>query len=120
MSPVKHKARSYPMPTRTLREVVVPMNRAEERAGLDDVGEQAMSAGWVPHFRFFVWGCPCLGYPYSRNEISPAHCLQGRNNLGERPLGHRLANRLFQLLDALLFLAYRMRCASRDAQASAA
>src|SRR5262245_44646882 len=44
-------------------------------------------------------------HPYGRNNINPAHRLQGRDNLGERPLGHRLADRLLQTLNALTFLA---------------
>ena len=37
------------------------MDRAEERAGPEDVGESSSEfAGWIPHFRLFVRGCPCL------------------------------------------------------------
>ena len=38
----------------------VPMDRAEERAGPEDVGEQALIRGLDTAFPFFVWGCPCL------------------------------------------------------------
>jgi len=60
MSPVKPKTRGYPAPTRTLREVVVLMDRAEERAGAQDVGEQALMRGLDTAFPLFVWGCPGL------------------------------------------------------------
>jgi hypothetical protein len=56
MSPVKHKAQSYPTPHATLREVVVPMNRAEERTGPEDVGEQALMRGLDTAFPFFRLG----------------------------------------------------------------
>ena len=56
MSPVKRKVHSYPMPTRTLREVVVPMDRAEERAGAKDVGEKALMRVLDTAFPFFRLG----------------------------------------------------------------
>src|SRR5262245_29305449 len=40
------------------------------------------------------------------NEIDAAHRLQGRDNLGKRPFEHRLADRLFQTLDAFAFLTH--------------
>src|SRR5262245_52232234 len=43
------------------------------------------------------------------NEIDAAHRLQGRDNLGKRPFGHRLADRLFQTLDALVFLTHPLQ-----------
>jgi hypothetical protein len=40
-------------------------------------------AGWLPHFRWFVWGCPCLpsgvnwSWPLKVIEDSPPEpCLQ--------------------------------------------
>ena len=36
------------------------MDRAEERAGPEDVGDQTLIRGLVPHFRLFVRGGPCL------------------------------------------------------------
>ena len=36
------------------------MDRAEERAGPEDVGDQALMRGLVTAFPLFVWGCPCL------------------------------------------------------------
>src|SRR5262245_45079613 len=36
------------------------MYRAEERAGPEDVGEQALMRGLDTAFPFFVWGCPGL------------------------------------------------------------
>jgi hypothetical protein len=52
---------------------------------------------------------PDLGqHPHSRNEINPTHRLQGRDNLGERPLGHHFADSIFQTLHALAFLAYSL------------
>src|ERR1700731_3591739 len=38
-----HSAR-FPVPTRTHREVLALMDRAEEKAGREDVGEQALNA----------------------------------------------------------------------------
>jgi len=52
-----HSAR-FPISTMTDREVLATMDRAEEKAGPKDVGEQALMRGLDPHFRFFVWGCP--------------------------------------------------------------
>ena len=41
-----------------------------------------LSAGWLPHFRVFVWGCLCLGAgvdderrPHSTSEDSPTGAL---------------------------------------------
>ena len=56
MSPVKPKTRNYSIPTRTLREVVELMDRAEERAGSEDVGEQALMRGLDTAFPFFRLG----------------------------------------------------------------
>ena len=36
---------------------------------------------------------------HCRNEIYPAHRLQGCDELGKRPLGHRVTDRLLQTLD---------------------
>jgi len=36
------------------------MDRAEERTGPEDVGEQALMRGLDTAFPFFVWGCPGL------------------------------------------------------------
>ena len=36
------------------------MDRAGVRAGPEDVGDQTLIRGLVPHFRLFVRGCPCL------------------------------------------------------------
>jgi hypothetical protein len=36
------------------------MHRAEERAGPEDVGQQALMRGLDTAFPFFVWGCPGL------------------------------------------------------------
>ena len=44
-------------------------------------------------------------YRHGGNEIDPAHRLQGRDDLGKRPFGYRLADRLLQALHALAFLA---------------
>src|SRR5215471_4381254 len=44
---------------------------------------------------------------HRRNEIYPAHRLQGCDHLAKRPLGHRLTDRLLQTLDTLALLAYR-------------
>src|SRR5215813_6777917 len=56
MSPVKRNACGYPIPARTLREVVVPMDRAEERTGPEDVGEQALMRVLDTAFPFFRLG----------------------------------------------------------------
>src|SRR6202162_4458751 len=44
---------------------------------------------------------------HGRNEIDPAHRLQGGDDLGKRPLGHRVTDRLLQTLDTLALLAHR-------------
>jgi len=56
MSPVKPKTRKLFLPTRTLREVVALMDRAEERAGHEDVGEQALMRGLDTAFPFVRLG----------------------------------------------------------------
>ena len=56
MSPVKHRARDFLASTRTHREVVALMDRAEERAGPEDVGEQALMRGLDTAFPFFRLG----------------------------------------------------------------
>ena len=60
MSQVKHKAHGYPVPHADWREIGAPMDRAEERAGPEDVGEQALMRGLDTAFPFLVWGCPGL------------------------------------------------------------
>ena len=47
-----HSAR-FPVPTRTHREVLALMDRAEEKAGREDVGEQALMRGLDTAFPFF-------------------------------------------------------------------
>ena len=47
------------IPTPTHREVVAQMNRAEERAAPEDVGEQALMRGLVTAFPFFRLGLSC-------------------------------------------------------------
>src|SRR5215470_15669801 len=44
---------------------------------------------------------------HCRNKIYPAHRLQGCDELGKGPLGHRVTDRLLQALDTLALLAYR-------------
>ena len=44
---------------------------------------------------------------HCRNEIYPAHRLQGCDELGKGPLGHRVTDRLLQTLDTLALLAHR-------------
>src|SRR6267378_5247120 len=44
---------------------------------------------------------------HCRDEIYPAHRLQGCDELGKGPLGHRVTDRLLQTLDTLALLAYR-------------
>src|SRR5712671_5204056 len=44
---------------------------------------------------------------HCRNEIYPAHRLQGCDDLGKGPLGHRVTDRLLQTLDTLALLAHR-------------
>src|SRR5258706_2810890 len=44
---------------------------------------------------------------HCRNEIDPAHRLQGCDDLGKGPLGHRVTDRLLQTLDTLALLAHR-------------
>ena len=50
-----HSAR-FLISTRTHREVLVPMDRAEEKAGLKDVGEQALMRGLDTAFPCFRLG----------------------------------------------------------------
>src|ERR1700754_3698391 len=50
-----HSAR-FLISTRTDREVLVPMDRAEEKAGLKDVGEQALMRGLDTAFPCFRLG----------------------------------------------------------------
>ena len=50
-----HGAR-FPISTRTRREVLAPMERAEEKAGPKDVGEQALMRGLDTAFPFFRLG----------------------------------------------------------------
>ena len=50
-----HSAR-FPIPTRTHREVLAPMDRAEEKAEPKDVGEQALMRGLDTAFPFFRLG----------------------------------------------------------------
>jgi len=50
-----HRAR-FPISTRTHREVLAPMDRAEEKAGPKDVGEQALMRGLDTAFPFFRLG----------------------------------------------------------------
>ena len=47
-----HSAR-FPVPTKTYREVLALMDRAEEKAGREDVGEQALMRGLDTAFPFF-------------------------------------------------------------------
>ena len=46
---------------------------------------------------------------HCRNEIYSTHGLQSRDNLGKRPLRHRLADCLLQKLDTLAVLAHRVQ-----------
>ena len=50
-----HSAR-FPIPTRTHREVLAPMDRAEQKAEPKDVGEQALMRGLDTAFPFFRLG----------------------------------------------------------------
>ena len=50
-----HSAR-FPIPTKTHREVLAPMDRAEEKAEPKDVGEQALMRGLDTAFPFFRLG----------------------------------------------------------------
>ena len=53
MSPVKQTAHGFPVSTWTHREVLALMDRAEEKAGREDVGEQALMRGLDTAFPFF-------------------------------------------------------------------
>ncbi len=57
-SDVPSQARSarFAISTRTHREVLAPMDRAEEKAGPKDVGEQALMRGLDTAFPFFRLG----------------------------------------------------------------
>ena len=56
MSPVKHTAHGFPVSTWTHRGVLALMDRAEEKAGPEDVGEQALMRGLDTAFPFFRLG----------------------------------------------------------------
>jgi hypothetical protein len=56
MSPVKQTAHGFPVSTWTHREVLALMDRAEEKAGPEDVGEQALMRGLDTAFPFFRLG----------------------------------------------------------------
>ena len=56
MSPVKQTAHGFPVSTWTHREVLALMDRAEEKAGPEDVGEQALMRGLDTAFPFFGLG----------------------------------------------------------------
>jgi hypothetical protein len=56
MSPVKHTAHDFPVSTRTHREVLALMDRAEEKAGPEDVGEQALMRGFGYRISVFSSG----------------------------------------------------------------
>src|SRR5262249_1550627 len=49
---------------------------------------------------------------HCRNEIYPAHRLQGCDDLGKGSLGHRVTDRLLQTLDTLALLAHCPRSSS--------
>jgi hypothetical protein len=77
MSPVKHTARDFRVSTWTHREVLALMDRAEEKAGPEDVGEQALMRGLDTAFPFFVWGCPGLA---SGVDQTIGHIMGFRNS----------------------------------------
>ena len=56
MSQVKHKAARLPRPHADQHEVGVRMDRAEERAGPEDVGQQGLMRGLDTAFPFFRLG----------------------------------------------------------------
>ena len=56
MSPVKYTVHGFPSPRETHREVLAPMDRAEEKAGPKDVGEQTLMRGLDTAFPFFRLG----------------------------------------------------------------
>jgi hypothetical protein len=56
MSPVKQTAHGFPVSTWAHREVLALMDRAEEKAGPEDVGEQALMRGVDTAFPFFRLG----------------------------------------------------------------
>jgi len=88
MSPVKPK-RAVIRPPRGL---FVLMDRAEERAGAEDVSEQALVRGLDTAFPFFVWGCPGLAsgvdqaighiMGYQATSAGASLCLQEISCLG--------------------------------------
>ena len=74
MSPVKHSAR-FSRSTWTYREVLALMDRAEERAGPEDVGEQALMRGLDTAFPFFR-----LGLSWSSVDQTIGHIMGFRNS----------------------------------------
>jgi hypothetical protein len=60
MSFVKHRWHDWDVLHARKREVDLGADRAEERTGPEDVGDQTLMRGWIPPCRLFVRGCPCL------------------------------------------------------------
>src|SRR5258708_29482940 len=65
----------------------------------------------IPHQLAGVWKARQIAdlgqHRHCRDEIYPAHRLQGCDGLGKGPLGHRVTDRLLQTLDTLALLAHR-------------
>ena len=58
MSFVKHLWHDWDVLHARQREVDLGADRAEERTGPEDVGDQTLIRGFKPQFRDFVRGCP--------------------------------------------------------------
>ena len=73
--PQSSTAHGFPVSTWTYREVLDLMDRAEERAGPEDVGEQALMRGLDTAFPFFR-----LGLSWSSVDQTIGHIMGFRNS----------------------------------------
>ena len=77
MSPVKHTAHDFPVSTWTHREVLALMDRAEEKAGPEDVGEQALMRGLDTAFPFVRLGLILVAMEGAVGRTSASHDSSG-------------------------------------------
>src|ERR1700675_2025912 len=75
---VKHRTHDWDVLHARQREVVAVMDRAEERAGPEDVGDQALMRGLDTAFPFVRPGLSLSG-------VGRRSCDRPRSNLGSSP-----------------------------------
>ena len=78
MSQVKHNVRDNLSPTRTGVKLGYAVDRAEERTGPEDVGEQALMRGLDTAFPFFRLGL-------SRSEVGRRSMIGHIESFGNSP-----------------------------------